>query len=98
MKPDRVSRFLAAAVLPSISVCAITTVELDHVMITWWVPCVVIFFLRFFFLLLEGADDRPKLDIDRKKMQYKRYNQSYPNSTCKEHCDAKKGLVPYLQV
>jgi hypothetical protein len=38
------------------------------------------------------------LEIDRKVMQYRRYEKSYPNSTCKEHCDAKKGLVPYLQV
>lgn len=44
-----------------------------------------------------GADNQPKLEIDRRKMQYKRYNHFYPNSTCKEHCDAKKGLVPYVQ-
>ena len=47
---------------------------------------------------LVGADNQPKLEIDRRKMQYKRYNHFYPNSTCKEHCDAKKGLVPYVQV
>lgn len=45
-----------------------------------------------------GANDQPKLEIDRKVMQYRRYEKLYPNSTCKEHCDAKKGLVPYLQV
>jgi hypothetical protein len=45
-----------------------------------------------------GANDLPKLEIDRKVMQYRRYEKLYPNSTCKEHCDAKKGLVPYLQV
>jgi hypothetical protein len=45
-----------------------------------------------------GADDLPKLEIDRKVLQYRRYEKLYPNSTCKEHCDAKKGLVPYLQV
>lgn len=45
-----------------------------------------------------GADDGPKLEIDRKVLQYRRYEKIYPNSTCKEHCDAKKGLVPYLQV
>lgn len=45
-----------------------------------------------------SAEDRPKLEIDRKVMQYRRYEKSYPNSTCREHCDAKKGLVPYLQV
>ncbi|XP_046635504.1 metabotropic glutamate receptor 2-like isoform X2 [Daphnia pulicaria] len=44
-----------------------------------------------------GADDLPKLEIDRKVLQYRRYEKLYPNSTCKEHCDAKKGLVPYLQ-
>ena len=44
------------------------------------------------------ADDQPKLEIDRKLLQYRRYETSYPNSTCKEHCDAKKGLVPYSQV
>lgn len=45
-----------------------------------------------------GADDQPNLEIDRKLMHYRRYERSYPNSTCKEHCDPKKGLVPYLAV
>ena len=51
-------------------------------------------------MMLSAVDeqDRPQLEIDPKKMQYRRYERLYPNSTCKEHCDAKKGLVPYLQV
>jgi len=40
----------------------------------------------------------PVLNIDRRLMQYRRYERKYPNSTCKEQCDPKKGLVPHAQV
>ena len=57
------------------------------------------FILFKFLLFLKGEHDSAyKLDIDRKKMQYKRYERSYPNSTCKQHCDPTKGWVPLLKV
>jgi hypothetical protein len=56
------------------------------------------FSLNFFFLLLVEHDNVPKLEIDRKKMQYRRYEKIYPNSTCKQHCDPTKGWVPLLKV
>lgn len=44
-----------------------------------------------------GLDEMPVLNIDRRLMQYRRYERKYPNSTCKEQCDPKKGLVPHAQ-
>ena len=70
---------------------------MQHVIDGWEIPSwTVASFLWLSFPV--GSLDQPKLEINRKIMQYRRYEKSYPNSTCKENCDAKKGLVPLLQV